>query len=131
VKGVRELHDMGYHFICISSCITKSNKENIERWRYQNLFRVFGESAIRAVICDDIGSDKSGILENFAGTGCIWIDDRPKNVDNGLKHGLDAFVYRTDMNADKISQYHLSCRSVSNWDEIVTQVQNSRIRNLP
>jgi len=40
----------------------------------------------------DTGADKDDALAPYAGSGCLWVEDKPENVDLGIELGLDGVL---------------------------------------
>ena len=110
VKRLHEEH--GYVFHCITSL---SNDVNAQRLREMNLNKLFGETAFERVTCLETGADKNYALEEYAGSGCWWVEDKPENAEVGLDLGLHPLLmehgHNMDYNNPVISR-------VKNWREI-------------
>jgi FMN phosphatase YigB (HAD superfamily) len=111
MKWVRRLHqDHGYMFYAITSM---SDDPFAARLREKNLSRVFGETVFERVICLPMDGCKRSELEKFEDTGCLWVEDKPKNVLDGQELGLDAITMRHNYNDGRIDMEY-----VDNWEEI-------------
>ena len=87
VKRLHEEH--GYRFHCITSL---SLDPNAQRLREMNLHKLFGATAFERVVCLDTGANKDDALEEYEGTGCYWIEDKPENAESGYRVGLNPLV---------------------------------------
>lgn len=83
VEAIRK--EFGYTFHVITSL---SEDEYACHLRTMNLERLFGKDTFTRYIYLDTGADKDEALKDYAGTGCIWVEDKPENAQEGLKHGL-------------------------------------------
>ena len=110
VKRLHEEH--GYVFHCITSL---SLDINAQRLREMNLKKLFGETAFERIVCLDTGADKNYALEEYADSGCWWIEDKPENAEVGLDLGLKSVLVEHGHN-----MYHVNERIpvVKNWREI-------------
>ena len=83
---VEKLHkEHGYVFHCITSV---SIDPNAIKLREMNLRKLFGETAFQRIVCLDTGADKNYALEEYAGSQCWWVEDKPENADVGHDMGL-------------------------------------------
>jgi FMN phosphatase YigB (HAD superfamily) len=110
VKRLHEEH--GYRFHCITSL---SLDPNAQRLREMNLHKLFGATAFERVVCLDTGADKQDALEEYEGTGCYWIEDKPENAEAGYRVGLNPLVVEHGHN---MHYYHEHIPLVKNWLEI-------------
>ena len=110
VKRLHEEH--GYRFHCITSL---SLDPNAQRLREMNLAKLFGATAFERVVCLDTGADKNYALEEYADSGCWWVEDKPENAEVGLDFGLKSVLMEHGHN-----MYHVNERIpvVKNWREI-------------
>ena len=109
VKRLHEEH--GYVFHCITSL---SKDINAQRLREMNLRKLFGDTAFERVVCLDTGADKNYALEEYAGSGCWWVEDKPENADLGHNMGLKSVLMEHGHNMDHKPEYPI----VKNWKEI-------------
>lgn len=110
VKRLHEEH--GYVFHCITS-LSKDN--NAARLREMNLKKLFGEQAFERIVCLDTGADKDGALEEYRGSGCYWLEDKPENAVAGHAAGLKSLMVEHGHN---MHFYHEGVTIVKNWREI-------------
>ena len=109
VKRLHEEH--GYVFHCITSL---SKDINAQRLREMNLKKLFGESAFERIVCLDTGADKNYALEEYAGSGCWWVEDKPENADIGYDMGLNSVLMEHGHNMHHECTYPV----VKNWKEV-------------
>ena len=110
VKRLHEEH--GYRFHCITSL---SLDPNAQRLREMNLHKLFGATAFERVVCLDTGAPKDDALEEYEGTGCYWIEDKPENAESGYRVGLNPLVVEHGHN---MHYYHEHIPLVKNWKHI-------------
>ena len=110
VKRLHEEH--GYRFHCITSL---SLDPNAQRLREMNLHKLFGATAFERVVCLDTGANKDDVLEEYEGTGCYWIEDKPENAESGYRVGLTPLVVEHGHN---MHYYHEHIPLVKNWKHI-------------
>ena len=116
VKRLHEEH--GYRFHCITSL---SLDPNAQRLREMNLPKLFGATAFERIVCLDTGANKDDALEEYEGTGCYWIEDKPENAEAGYRVGLNPLVVEHGHN---MHCYHEHIPLVKNWlkiYEVITQ----------
>ena len=83
VKRLHEEH--GFKFHCITSL---SLDPNAQKLREMNLNKLFGPSVFERIVCLDTGADKNEALQDYEGTGCYWLEDKPENAVAGHNVGL-------------------------------------------
>jgi len=108
VKRLHEEH--GYVFHCITSLSTDINAQ---RLREMNLKKLFGETAFERIVCLDTGADKNYALEEYAGSGCWWVEDKPENADVGHDMGLKSILMEHGHNMNHNCAYPV----VKNWKD--------------
>lgn len=108
VKRLHEEH--GYVFHCITSLSTDINAQ---RLREMNLSKLFGNTAFERIVCLDTGADKNYALEEYAGSGCWWVEDKPENADVGHDMGLRSMLMEHGHNMNHECPYPV----VKNWRE--------------
>ena len=106
---VTKLSDEGWDFICITSL---SHNKYAQKLRRKNLDKIFG-CIFKDVIFLGTGADKDKVLEQFEGSNCWWVEDKPENALAGEKVGLRGLVmeHGYNMNDDSV-------RRVKNWKEV-------------
>ena len=110
---VKRLHEeFGYKFHCITSV---SKDPNAQKLREMNLKKIFGENTFEKIICLDTGAPKDDILEEYEGTGLLWIEDHIKNAETGYELGLRPLLFEHGHN---MSYEHPEIPRVKNWKEI-------------
>lgn len=116
IKYVKKLHqDHGYIFHAITSL---SNDDYSQHLRTKNLIELFGPTVFERYAYLDTGADKDEVLAKYEGSGCIWVEDKPENADEGLRFGLDSILMHHSHNVD----YKGGARRVHNWKEIYDYV---------
>ena len=111
IKYVKKLHEEhGFVFHAITSL---SHDKAAQELRTQNLKDLFG-TAFQEFIYLDTGGDKDEELAKYADTGCLWVEDKPKNADLGFDLGLEAVLIAHDHNSDYTGPAH----RVQNWKQI-------------
>ena len=108
VKRLHEEH--GYVFHCITSLSTDINAQ---RLREMNLKKLFGDTAFERIVCLDTGADKNYALEEYAGSQCWWVEDKPENADVGHDMGLRSILMEHGHNMNHECPYPV----VKNWRE--------------
>jgi len=110
VKRLVEEH--GYRFHCITSV---SKDPNAQKLREMNLKKIFGEITFEKIICLDTGAPKDEVLEEYEGTGLLWIEDHIQNAETGYKLGLRPLFIEHGHN---MSYEHPGIPRVKNWKQI-------------
>jgi len=109
---VRRLHEEhGYQFRVITSL---SLDKNAQRLRDMNLRKLFG-NAIETIICLDTGANKDVALEDYRGSGLVFVEDKYSNFEVGLNLGLKSILVTHDYN--KHEDFKNRHRA-NNWKEI-------------
>jgi len=108
VKRLHEEH--GYVFHCITSL---SSDVNAQRLREMNLNKLFGDTAFERITCLETGADKNSALEEYSGSGCWWVEDKPENADVGHSMGLRSMLMEHGHNLNHRCPYPV----VKNWRE--------------
>ena len=109
VKRLHEEH--GFVFHCITSL---SLDPNAGKLREMNLHKLFGKTAFERIVCLDTGADKNQALEEYAGSRCYWVEDKPENADVGQALGLRSILMEHGHNMNHGCPYPV----VKNWREI-------------
>jgi len=109
IKRLHEEH--GFRFHAITSL---SLDPNAQKLREMNLHKLFGPTAFERIVCLDTGAHKDEALEEYEGTGCWWIEDKPENADVGYQMGLKSILVEHGHNM------HLECPYpiAKNWRQI-------------
>jgi len=116
IKRLHEEH--GFRFHAITSL---SLDPNAQKLREMNLRKLFGKTAFERILCLDTGAHKDEALEEYEGTGCWWIEDKPANAEAGYRAGLKCLLVEHGHN---MNYNHKHIQLVKNWKhiyEIVTQ----------
>lgn len=112
IHFVKKLHtEHGYIFHAITSL---SNDDYSQHLRTKNLRELFGDTVFEKYVYLDTGADKDEELAVYEGSGCYWIEDKPLNVDTGIKFGLSGILVNHEHNKD----YNGHAVQVNNWKEI-------------
>ena len=110
VKRLHEEH--GFRFHCITSL---SLDPNAQKLREMNLRKLFGKTAFERVVCLDTGADKDEALQEYEGTGCFWLEDKPENAECGFRYGLNPLLVEHGHN---MHYHHEGITLVKNWKHI-------------
>jgi beta-phosphoglucomutase-like phosphatase (HAD superfamily) len=112
IKYVKKLHEEhGFVFHAITSL---SNDQYAQHLRTKNLRELFGDTVFEKYVYLDTGADKDEALAPYAGSGCVWVEDKPANVDLGIQLGLEGILIDHHHNAD----YDGAATKVWGWKEI-------------
>jgi hypothetical protein len=116
IKYVRKLHEEhGYIFHAITSL---SDDVYSQHLRTKNLIEMFGASVFEKYVYLDTGADKYEALYPYRDSGCVWVEDKPENVDVGMSLNLRGMLMAHEHNA---SYAGLAIR-VMNWREIYSHI---------
>jgi len=112
IHYVKKLHsEHGYIFHAITSL---SNDQYAQHLRTKNLREMFGDTVFEKYVYLDTGADKDEVLEEYRGTGCWWVEDKPENAEVGLAIGLNSVLVEHEHNLD----YTGAAIRVENWQDI-------------
>lgn len=112
IKYVKKLHEEhGFVFHAITSL---SDDQYAQHLRTKNLRELFGDTVFERYVYLDTGADKDEALAPYKDSGCVWVEDKPENVDLGIQLGLDGYLIKHGHNAD----YAGGADVVSTWKEI-------------
>jgi hypothetical protein len=114
IKKLHEKH--GYVFHCITSL---SLNPNAQKLREMNLHKLFGPTAFERIVCLDTGAHKDDVLEEYEGTGLLWLEDKVENAETGYKYGLDPLLM---IHGHNMNYSHPGVTPVKNWQEIYKYV---------
>jgi hypothetical protein len=114
IKKLHEKH--GYVFHCITSL---SLNPNAQKLREMNLHKLFGPTAFERIVCLDTGAHKDDALEEYEGTGLLWLEDKVENAETGYKYGLDPLLM---IHGHNMNYSHPGVTPVKNWQEIYKYV---------
>lgn len=115
IQYIRKLHEEhGFVFHAITSL---SKDQNAQRLRTKNLKKLFGETAFEKFVYLDTGADKDEALEEYRGTGCVWVEDKVENALLGLELGLDSLLMEHGHNME-----NKAVKLVKNWKDIYWHV---------
>lgn len=116
IKYVKKLHqEHGFIFHAITSLSTDQYACHL---RTKNLRELFGDTVFERYVYLDTGADKDDALAPYKDTGCYWVEDKPENVDTGIRLGLEGILIDHTHNRD----YMGSARVVKNWREIYESI---------
>lgn len=115
IKYVRKLHeDHGFVFHVVTSI---GDEPEIVEGRVKNLHNVFGASPFYRITCLDPTVSKAAVLQQYAGSGCLWIEDHLSNFHLGNDLGLNSILvdqhYNRTFNTDS---------RVFSWREIYEEI---------
>jgi hypothetical protein len=112
IHYVKKLHtEHGFIFHAITSL---SNDQYAQHLRTKNLREMFGDTVFEKYVYLDTGADKDGVLLDYEGTGCWWVEDKPENADVGMDYGLKGIL----MDHKHNQSYTGDALRVRNWQEI-------------
>ena len=114
IKKLHEKH--GYVFHCITSL---SLNPNAQKLREMNLHKLFGPTAFERIVCLDTGAHKDDALEEYEGTGLLWLEDKVENAETGYQFGLNPLLM---IHGHNMNHYHPGVTPVKNWQEIYKYV---------
>ena len=114
IKKLHEKH--GFVFHCITSL---SLNPNAQKLREMNLHKLFGPTAFERIVCLDTGAHKDDALEEYEGTGLLWLEDKVENAETGYKYGLNPLLM---VHGHNMHHYHPGVTPVKNWQEIYKYV---------
>lgn len=113
---VTKLHrEHGFIFHCITSM---TDDEYAQHLRKKNLIEMFGPTVFEKYIFLECGADKDQVLEQYRGTECWWVEDKPANADAGANVGLNSLLMAHPHNKD----YEGRASRVSNWGEVYHKI---------
>lgn len=116
IKYVKKLHEeQGYVFHAITSL---SDDYYAQHLRTKNLIEMFGPSVFEKFVYLDTGADKDEALAEYKDSECYWVEDKPENVDLGVKLGLNGVLIKHHHNAD----YDGPAQVVTKWEEIYQMI---------
>jgi hypothetical protein len=110
IKRLHEEH--GFRFHAITSL---SLDPNAQKLREMNIHKLFGPTAFERIVCLDTGADKNEALEEYEGSGCYWIEDKPENAEAGYRAGLKCLLLEHGHNFE---YQHPHITLVKNWKHI-------------
>lgn len=119
VEYITKLHNLGFEFVGITTCL---GTENTVRLRQENLERVFGKDIFKKVHCLPLHSSKLEVMKQYKPT--YWIDDKVTHSADGLKAGHISFNMHTPYNANETREAGVIV--VSSWREVFEYV----VKNL-
>lgn len=115
IAGVTRLREEGYSFHVITSLSTDPDAQTL---RQMNLDKLFGEGTFEKIIYLETGGDKDYALDEYAGTGLWWIEDKIINAELGHHLGLKSIIMEHGHNMD----YEGECLLLKNWEEICATI---------
>lgn len=111
VHYVQRLHrEHGFVFHVITSL---SLDPSAQKLRTMNLQKLFGETVFERFVYLDTGADKDEALAEYKGFDLLWVEDKPENAIEGLKHGLDSVLIEHSHNMN-VTEVPL----MKNWKDI-------------
>lgn len=117
VEVIRDLYwGDGYDFVMITALGTNRYAQLARERNLRDVLDI--EFEIHYV---DTAAPKTDILGEIAPRypGCVWVEDNPRNADEGHSLGLEGVVIRHTHNAN----YSGPCKMVDTWQEIATIVE--------
>jgi hypothetical protein len=83
IKRLHEEH--GFRFHAITSL---SLDPNAQKLREMNIHKLFGPMPLNVLCAWTLEPTRTKLLEEYEGTGCWWIEDKPENAEAGYRAGL-------------------------------------------
>ena len=115
IHYVKKLHEEhGYVFHVITSL---SDDEAPGELRKMNLKKLFGETVFEKFVFLDTGADKDEELAKYKGKGYYWVEDKPENCAEGVKHGLQALLMEHGHN-----MHDRTFPLMKNWKDIYHRI---------
>lgn len=113
IKYIKKLHEEeGYVFHCITAI---PNTRDMYDARLENIHNLFGKTAFERLTLCGSSDNKKELLREYNGTGCLWIEDLPKNCEMGLEYGMACILFDRHYNRD---YYNPNVTRVLNWKQI-------------
>jgi FMN phosphatase YigB (HAD superfamily) len=109
-------HDHGFVFHAITSISSDPIAYN---YRWENLTNVFGKDVFQNLVCLELGSSKDNALSLYKDSGCLWVEDLPRNAVAGHNLGLRSVLIEHDYNSEHA---HEDIPVVKTWKEIYEMV---------
>jgi hypothetical protein len=122
VYYTRKLHEeYGYVFHAITSI---GDNPYVVESRIENLHRVFGRSMFFDITCLDPNISKLRILNQYAGSNCLWVEDHLENCALGTSLGLRPVLMNQVYNqvTDTSDKRYKYLYRVNNWKQIYEHI---------
>ena len=84
-----------------------------------NLQKIYGATVFERIVCLDTGANKDDALEEYEGTGCWWIEDKPENAEAGYRVGLRPILLEHGHN---MGYDHIGIDLAKNWKDIFYRI---------
>ena len=118
ISSIKYLHE--HHGFVLHVITALSTEPEAYKLRLENLNEVFGANVIDRLVCTDPEHpDKTSYLKEYEGTGCLWVEDSPKNAIAGAKLGLNTYSINHSHNSDYTYAPALQIETVNNWMDII------------
>lgn len=98
IKYVRKLHED--HGVVLHVITSIGDTPEVVNCRTANLKNVFGSSPFYKITCLDPSISKLAVLNEYADSGCYWIEDHPGNFELGAKIGLRSLLMDQHYNSE-------------------------------
>jgi len=108
-------HKHGIEFHVITSL---SHDPSAQELRKMNLNKLFG-NVFEKIIFLGTGEDKDAVLNQYAGTDYIWIEDKWENAVTGAEIGLRSLVMEHGHNME---MRHPNIEHVKDWEDITLKI---------
>lgn len=121
---IKKLHEQHrYKFIALTSL---SLDPYAKALRERNLAKLMGRYAFSKVICLDTGADKDEALERLAKKykGSYWIEDKPVNLEAGVKVGFKGILLEHGHNMDSNVNGYVA----KNWEDIYNHIIDNEVK---
>ena len=121
---IKKLHEQHrYKFIALTSL---SLDPYAKALRERNLAKLMGKYAFSKVICLDTGADKDEALERLAKKykGSYWIEDKPVNLEAGVKVGFKGILLEHGHNMDS----NVNGFVAKNWEDVYNHIIDNEVK---
>lgn len=121
---IKKLHEQHrYKFIALTSL---SLDPYAKALRERNLAKLMGRYAFSKVICLDTGADKDEALERLSKKykGSYWIEDKPVNLEAGVKVGFKGILLEHGHNMDSNVNGYVA----KNWEDIYNHIIDNEVK---
>lgn len=120
VEGMKELTDLGFRFIAITSI---SDEPICKEYRTQNLHDLFGD-VFDEIICLEQMNNKEHTLNRWADSGLFWLEDHFTNATVGYELGLNTLLFNTHTNEKYHTDLFPRTTQLNQWQDIVRRVKD-------
>jgi hypothetical protein len=111
IKYIRMLHEQ--HGVVLHVVTSVSADPLVAEARKQNLVDVFGKSVFYRIDCLDPAISKEVVLQEYADSGLLWLEDHVANYRLGERLGLDCRLMHNPWNANESN-----VNRIFNWKNV-------------